>query len=157
MALYRALLGGPSTSPLGVGGKLLPRQSPHVRNQSPHGWWLASYLERFEFRDARPRGPEARCLAWENMILVRGKTRDLAYRRAIALARSKTTRRWRRYGDPPGRLGRWVFEGLTNLIPIYEPLRHGSEILWTDHGNLSLRAIRGRVKRKRELPVFADA
>jgi Domain of unknown function (DUF4288) len=148
---------GPSTSPLGVGGKLLLRRSPHVRNVSPHGWWVASYIERFEFRDARPSSPKARCLGWENMILVRAKTRDIAYRRALAVARSKTTRRWRRYGDPPGRLGRWVFEGLTNLLPVYEPLRHGAEIVWTDHGNLALGDIRRRVKRKRELPVFADA
>ena len=135
----------------------MSHRSHHLSTKSPHGWWLASYLERFEFRDARPRRPEARCLAWENMILVRAKTRDLAYQRAVALAKSKTTRRWRRYGDPPGRLGRWVFEGLLDLIPIYEPLRHGAELLWTDHGNLSLGAIRRRVKRKRELPVFADA
>lgn len=133
------------------------RKAAHVRNQSPHGWWVASYLERFEFRGARSRRPQARFLAWENTILVRAKTRETAYRRAIAAAKSRSPGRWRRYGEPPGRLGRWVFEGLVDLLPVYEPLRHGAEILWTDRGNLSLGSIRRRVKRKRDLPVFADA
>jgi uncharacterized protein DUF4288 len=91
------------------------------------------------------------------MILIRAKTRDIAYRRAVALAKASSTRQWQRYGDPPGKFGRWVFEGLVDLLPVYEPLRHGAEILWTDRGTLTLRAIRQRVKRKRELPVFADA
>jgi hypothetical protein len=135
----------------------LPRRSVPLSSKSPHGWWVARYLERFEFRDAQPTKPEARCLTWESTILVRAKTRDIAYRRAVALASSKTTRQWRRYGEPPGRLGRWVFEGLVDLLPVYEPLRNGAEISWTDHGHLALRTIRRRVKRKRELQVFSDA
>ena len=92
--------GGRSSSSLGVESTLLPGRATHVRNESPHGWWLTSYLERFEFRDAPPRRPEARCLAWENMILIRAKTRDVAFRRAVALAKSKTPGRRGRHGDP---------------------------------------------------------
>lgn len=135
----------------------MSHRSPHFRNISPHGWWVASYLERFEFRDAPPTSGRSRCVTWENMILIRAKNRDIAYRRTLALVKSDGTRRWRRYGKPPGRVGRWVFEGIVDLLPIHDPLRHGAEIAWTDHGSLALQSIRRRVKRKRDLPVFDDA
>jgi hypothetical protein len=133
------------------------REAVHQRNQSPYGWWLATYLARFELRGAAPRNSRSRCLAWESTILVRANTREAAYRRALRLARLNTPRRWRRYGPPPGRLGRWVLVGLSDLLPIYEPLRHGAEIQWAEHRNTTVGWTRRRVKGRRELEVFDDA
>src|SRR5262249_32716776 len=62
-------------------------------NRSPFGWWLASYIERFEYDDEDKQNLDRRCLAWENTIVVRAKTRDEAYRKAVAIGRS---------GDPGG-------------------------------------------------------
>lgn len=130
--------------------------SAHQRNRSPYGWWLATFLARFELRGARPRSVRSRCLVWESTLLVRAKTREAAHRRALRLAQSNTPRRWRRYGPPPGRLGRWVLEGLSELLPIYEPLRDGAEILWTEHRNTTVGWARRTVKGKHELSVFDD-
>ena len=135
----------------------MPRkQSIPYRNRSPYGWWVASYLERFEYKDARPTNTRSKCLAWENTILVRGKTRDVAYRKALAFAKSGRTGRWSRFGDPPGRLGRWVFEGLTSLLAIYEPIGDGAEILWSAYPNTTLGAARRRVKRRKQLEWIID-
>jgi hypothetical protein len=54
-------------------------------------------------------------------------------------------------------LGRWVLEGLSDLVPIYEPLRHGAEILWAEHRNTTIGWTRRRVKNKHELEVFNDS
>jgi hypothetical protein len=132
------------------------RTSVPQRNRSPYGWWLATYLARFELRGAAPHNSRSRCLVWESTVLVRAKTREAAYRSALRLARSNTPRHWRRYGPPPGRLGRWVLEGLSDLLPIYEPLRHGAEIQWAEHRNTTLGWARQRVKGKHELRVFDD-
>jgi hypothetical protein len=43
-----------------------------------------------------------------------------------------------------------VFEGITDLLPIYEELADGSEIMWAEHAPKKLRSIRKRVKDKRE-------
>jgi len=50
-----------------------------------------------------------------------------------------------------------VLEGLSDLVPIYEPLRHGAEILWAEHRHTTLGRTRRRVKGRHELDVFNDA
>ena len=121
--------------------------------RSPFGWWIAIYMERLEFGDEPKRDLDRRCLAWENTILVQARTRDVAYRKAIAAAR---------LGDgieghnSAGKKGTWRFEGLTELVPIYEKLEHGAEVLWAEHKGRTVRAIRSRVKPKSKLAVFDD-
>src|SRR5262245_15731795 len=108
------------------------------RNRSPFGWWIAAYIERFELRSNGPVTPRSKCLAWENTILVRAPNRERAYQKAVAFASRDSTRRWRKYGEPPGQLGRWVFEGLTSLLPIYERLADGAELEWAEHRNITV-------------------
>ena len=127
------------------------------RNRSPYGWWVASYILRFEFKNKTPTSQNARCVAWENTILVRAKNREIAYRKAIAFSKKSSPSRWTRHGNPPGRLARWVSEGLTSLLPIYEQIEDGSEILWTEHRAVTLASIRRRVKSKRALQIFDDS
>ena len=50
----------------------------------------------------------------------------------------------------------WKFLGLTELLPIYEKLEDGAEILWREHYNRSLRKILSKVKKKSELGIFDD-
>ena len=123
------------------------------RNRSPHGWWVASYIERAEWRDESPASSNSRCLAWENIVLLKARNRDEAYDKAISLAQQNKSR----FKDASGkRKGRWIFEGLTSLLPIYDELRDGAEITWLEHKNRTVRTIRSLVKRKRELEVFDD-
>jgi hypothetical protein len=62
---------------------------------------------------------------------------------------------WERLGAAPGRSGRWVFEGFTSLMPIYEPM-DGAEVLWSEFPNITIGALRRRVKPKGKLEVFED-
>ena len=119
--------------------------------RSPYGWWIASYIERFEWRGGSKNG-KAKCLAYENTIVLRAKDAEVAFKKAVRLSRSEPG--WRRFGDPPGRAGRWVFEGLTKLLPIYERITDGAEVLWMARPNTTVGAIRRRVKSKSQLEVF---
>jgi hypothetical protein len=98
----------------------------------------------------------SRCLYWENTVILKAKDREVAYRKATALAKNSATGKWELSGDPPSRLGRWVFEGLTSLLPIYEPLEDGAEVLWCESKNKTLGALRRRVKPKGKLEAFED-
>ena len=127
---------------------------PH-RNRSPHGWWIASYLERFEYHGENRRNAGRRCLAWENTILVRARDREAAWRKALA---------WGRLSDGneasnirTGRKGVWRFEGLTSLLPLYDRLEDGAELIWTEHSGRTVRSIRALVKTKKQLEAFDDA
>jgi hypothetical protein len=52
--------------------------------------------------------------------------------------------------------GEWRFVGLSMLLPVYEDIEDGAEVLWTDRGPLSVKRIKKLVKSKRQLDVFSD-
>ena len=80
--------------------------------------------------------------------MIRAKNREEAYRKALKLSRagmpSKTNG------------GEWRFAGISMLLPVYEDVEDGAEILWDDRGSLPLKRIRKLVKSKRQLSVFDD-
>lgn len=123
------------------------------RNKSPYGWWIASYIERFEFDDEDTANLRRRCLAWENTILLQAKNREEAYRKAMT--RGKHSEGSLAQFD--GRSGRWRFEGLTSLLPIYEELRDGAEVLWKEHQNVTVRKVKSRIRQKKQLETFDDS
>jgi hypothetical protein len=129
----------------------MKKRIPH-RNRSPHGWWVASYIERFVWDD-KPETPKTRCSAWENTILVKARDRDTAYEKAMAFAKLSHGNPFDDGGDRKGRI---VVDGLTSLLPIYEKLEDGAEILWKDHRNTTVQKVLRRIKQKHELKVFDD-
>jgi hypothetical protein len=117
------------------------------KNQSPVGWYVASYLLRFiELDAAGNNNPRGRFDAWENTVLVKAKSLSQAYDKVakIGRAHSKPYR-----GGPKGIRVRFVFEGVTELLPIYEKIEDGSEIMWTVHSRRMLKSLRRRVRPKR--------
>jgi hypothetical protein len=130
------------------------KQEIPYRNRSPYGWWIVSYLQRFEYYDEDRRNPNRRCLAWENTILIKAGDREEAWRKAMAEGRAgQGSEAW---DEDTGRKGCWRFEGLTSLLPVYDKLEDGAEVLWTQHAGRSVRKIRAMVKGKRQLEVFED-
>jgi hypothetical protein len=53
------------------------------RNKTPYGWWIASYVQRFEWKDDRPPTNRTRCLLWENTIILKAKDREAHSRRGV--------------------------------------------------------------------------
>jgi len=39
---------------------------------------------------------------------------------------------------------RWVFEGITELLPVYERLQDGAEIMWAEKESVKLSALRAQ-------------
>ncbi len=126
------------------------------RNRTPYGWWIASYIQRLEWKDARPVTHRSKCLCWENTVILKARDREAAFLKATASAQSSATGKWELLGDPPGRPGRWVLEGLTSLLPIYEPLEDGAEVLWCESKNKTVGTLRRRIKPKGKLEAFED-
>jgi hypothetical protein len=123
-----------------------------ARNKSPFGWWMASYIERFEYEDEDKTNLNRRCDAWENTIIIQAKDREQAYRKAEKVGRLGEMS----YKTTEGRMGAWRYEGLTSLLPIYEGLEDGAEIYWQEHDNRTVRKIKSWVKAKADLEVFDD-
>jgi len=133
----------------------MKRGNVPYKNRSPEGWWIASYVERFEYYDENVSNLNRRCLAWENTILIQAADREEAYRKALVAGRVGD--RSEAWDADSKRKGCWRFEGLTSLLPIYEALEDGTEVLWTQHAGKSVRTIKQLVKRKRDLEAFDDS
>jgi hypothetical protein len=130
----------------------MKKEIPH-RNHSPHGWWVASYIERAVWDDKPNPSPNSRCLSWENTIVLQAPDREAAYAKAVFLASQHSSEFM---DDSRSRKGHWIFEGLTSLLPIYDELEDGAEILWVEHRNRTIRKIQSRVKQKEQLEAFDD-
>ena len=118
-------------------------------NRSPVGWYVGSYLLRFvEIQAAGNVSPRRKFHSWENTVLVRAKSLKHAYAKVERIGRSKTKPyRGGRTGIPV----RWIYEGVTDLLPVYEKLRDGAEIMWTERSPRTVKALRQLVKSKRAL------
>jgi len=85
---------------------------------------------------------------------VKARDREEAYRKAIVNGRLCEGNEAR--SARTGRRGAWHCEGLTMLLPVYDDLGDGAEVLWDEHRGKTVKAIKAMVRSKRELPVFQD-
>lgn len=115
-----------------------------TKNVSPVGWYVGSYLLRFiELEAANNDDPDAEFDCWENTVIVQANDLDEAYDKIVAIAADEA-RPYR--GGEQGVPVQWVFEGVTDILPIYEPLRDGTEILWEEHDGIRLSQLRQWVR-----------
>ncbi|MBB6563689.1 hypothetical protein HNP48_006413 [Acidovorax soli] len=117
------------------------------KNHSPVGWYVVSYLLRFVELDGTDQDDddEARFLSWENTILVRAQNLDEAYDKGMQAAQGST----RPYkGGPDGVPVQWKLLGITDVLPIYEELADGAEIMWTERAPRKLKNLRQMVRPK---------
>ena len=127
-----------------------------ARNKSPFGWWIAVILVRYEQQGEDRSNLNRRCLAWENTIVLKAKDREEAYRKAVAQGKLHGSKGWDCIDHDTRRKGKWVFEGIASLLPIYEELEDGAEILWNEH-KVSLRKLKTWVRPKLQLETFQDS
>lgn len=113
---------------------------------SPVGWYVVSALLRFEFDHQDKSNPNRKCSVWENGYLVKAKSPSEAYDKGVALAKADKFR-----AEYRGKPGKWIYVGVSGLVPIYEKLNDGAEILWTDWGKHSAKASAQRVWTKKDL------
>jgi hypothetical protein len=119
------------------------------KNVSPVGWYVGSYLLRFIELDAASNDdPDGKFLAWENTVIVQAGSLEEAWRKVEAVGEQETVPY--RSGDE-GIPAQWVFEGITELLPIYEPLKDGAEIMWEKHDAFTLAQLKRRTRTLEQL------
>ena len=123
------------------------------RNKTRYGWWVATLVERYEHFDEDKSNLNRRCTSWRNTILIKARDRNEAYRKALVQGNlgSDTV-----CGPSNGRQGHWVFEGLASLLPIYDKLEDGAEIIWEQAENIAVKTVKACVREKKALECFQD-
>jgi len=126
------------------------------RNKSPHGWWVATIIERFQFDDEDLDNKRRRCRAFTNVVILKANDRESAYQKAIEYGNSGVENK-SDWSNGKERKGRWIFEGLSSLIPIYDELDpDGTEILFDDDKDVTVGRVESWVREKGELEAFDD-
>jgi hypothetical protein len=128
---------------------VMPKKSKIAfRNRNHTGWWIFCEVEQWVSHRQKKLSKNSRCFVWENTRLIRATNRDQAYKKALKLGAeghpSQTNR------------GEWRFAGISMLLPVYEKIEDGSEILWDKRGLMTVKQIKKLVKSKQKLLVFND-
>lgn len=117
-------------------------------NNSPVGWYVGTYQLRFiELAQSENDNPERKFLIWENTVLVRASCLDEAYDKVVKVG-LEATEPYK--GGPEGVDVQWVFEGVIDLLPVYEEIQDGAEIMWAECTK-KLKNVRVRAKTKKQL------
>jgi hypothetical protein len=107
-------------------------------------WFLAQHVE--EIRVQR----HTRNIVHINYVLIRAKTPNEAYRKAIELGKEANMT----YKNRAGETVTIRFLGLRNLGVIQDSLEHGCEIMFFEHLGMTKARIRKLVRKKKELEAF---
>jgi len=118
------------------------------RNRNHTGWWIFTEVEYWVSDRQRRLKPSSRCPVYENTRLLRAKSREEAYRKATELGGAGRPSRTN--------AGEWRFAGISMLLPVYDKIEDGAEILWDDRRRIPLSRIKKMVKGKNQLSVFDD-
>lgn len=127
------------------------------RNLSPYGWWVATLVERFEYDHEDKSNPRRRCQAWTNTIILKADNREHAFDKAIEYGKLGISEK-SDYSDDKGRKGRWKFEGLCSLLPVYDEIDpDGTEIVYDENTNVTVGRVQSWIRTKEQLEAFDDS
>jgi|SRR5690606_5441669 hypothetical protein len=141
------------TRPSGVGPRFARRCTSILseimdKNISPVGWYLGTYLARFvEIGDGLKLDPEKRFPSWENTVIVKALSLEEAYDKVEAIGIEHAAPYKGGTEEIPVQ---WEYIGITSLLPIYEELDDGAEIMWASNHPRKLKNLRGLVRTKDE-------
>ena len=116
-------------------------------NRNQTDWWVFDEVLYWVPTPKKKPIIKIRHPVWVNTRLIRAKTREGAYQKAMKLGKASSSAT---FG------GKWRFAGISSLLPVYEKLEDGAEIFWEKRGRMTVEKIRRLVKSKSKLPVFND-
>lgn len=108
-------------------------------------WFLASLCVRCEPLGTNPKDENRKHLTWVNTHLIHARNIAEAFDKAVALGKKENIR----YKTKTGSI-KWRFIGLWDLIPIYDDIADGEEMLWDDYGRITARVAKKRCVTKRQ-------
>ena len=111
-------------------------------------WYIAHELLYFHTDKARSRAKAPKLVVWENLVLIKAKNPDEAYRKALkhgCLSEEQVRIN--------GESGRCRFRGLKDLVLIYDDLEDGTELEWHDL-RLNAAELSRMVRRKQQMQAF---
>jgi len=124
-------------------------------NENAERWWVATLIERFELDGEDINNMKRRCRAFTNTVILKASSSEEAYKKAIKYGESGIDGK-NDWSDDKGRKGKWIFEGISSLLPIYDEIDpDGTEILFEDDVGITVGRVKSWVRDKTDLEVFS--
>ena len=112
-------------------------------------WYLAALVERFQRDDEDADNDSRRCLVHENTYLIKADDLSHAYDKAVKLGQEECSD-ISPGTDDKGRQGKWVFDGISELIPVYEDIQDEAELIYMEYDGISVKRAKGMTLKKHE-------
>jgi hypothetical protein len=96
-------------------------------------WYLVEIIDRCEPSDTKDQRPLRRCIVYGNYHLIKANSVGEAYDKAekIGLEGSYIFKNSDKVDM------KWEFIGIGDILPIYEDIEDGAELMYTDYGFIS--------------------
>jgi hypothetical protein len=114
-------------------------------------WYIAEIIEKCEPVNRNEAQELRRVKTWGNFHLIKAETPKKAYSKAVKIGKKSEFK----FTNTDNIEMEWIFIGIGNLIPIYEDIEDGSELMWTEYGNISnKRAMKFQISEEELLSEF---
>ncbi len=117
---------------------------PITDNHSKFEWYLAELVEKITVAG------DPRSVVHQNLILIRATSADEAYKKAVTVVKNAETS----YANPAGKLVQITFEGISDLVPTYEDLEDGAELMFRRTVGMTDEQIGAMIVPQDRLPAF---
>ena len=112
-----------------------------------NNWFIAEIIEKLEPVNRDETNDLRRVTTWGNFVLIKADSLEEAFEKAIKIGKEGEYI----FTNADKVEMEWIFVGVGDLLPIYEDIEDGAEIMWNDYGFISNRRTMRMAYEKSEL------
>ena len=110
-------------------------------------WYIVEIIEKCEPVNRNENQDLRRVTTWGNHHLIKADSPEKAYDKAVKLGKESEYI----FTNTDKIEMEWIFVGIGELLPIYEDIEDGAELMWNDYGFISNRRTMRMPYEKKEL------
>jgi len=110
-------------------------------------WFIVEIIEKCEPVKRDENQDLRRVTTWGNHHLIKADSPEKAFDKAVKLGKEAEYK----FTNTDKVEMEWIFVGIGELLPIYEDIEDGAEIMWNDYGFISNRRTMRMPYEKKEL------
>jgi hypothetical protein len=110
-------------------------------------WYIVEIIEKCEPVQRNEKQELRRVTTWGNHHLIKADSPEKAFDKAVKLGKEAEYK----FTNSDKIEMEWIFVGIGELLPIYEDIEDGAELMWNDYGFISNRRTMRMPYKKKEL------
>jgi hypothetical protein len=110
-------------------------------------WYIVEIIEKCEPVERNEKQELRRVTTWGNHHLIKADSPEKAFDKAEKIGKEAEYK----FTNSDKIEMEWIFVGIGELLPIYEDIEDGAELMWNDYGFISNRRTMRMPYKKKEL------